>query len=474
MESNGMKARWRVSAAVAVAVGSLLVFALPSGAAPQPSSGNDTCGYPSSSFTESTVMRWAQIQGQGTAAQIVAYANDEKGLLLGVNGATPDTSAQSNGPDSYHASSASGGSPTATDPSGRVFFPALYITNVTNSSTNAGDWQNGGTPRNISNGTPFVIDVFGTWSTADVSNGKYTVTPPPVKNNWDLGSGSDAPVGTTFQDMGNEGYGAEVRWNVGDLTDSTGQPLAAGNTYRVQIIEHDGDQNKSGGDAGEFCVNLTIPGSPPPPPPPPPPPFKHTPAIRVVKFASVQCANLFHGKGVMQPAVAKKKACTGTWSKFTRKILTVTVPRNGSYAITIDYQIRVFNTGKTPLKLSWSDPRCDAGTKQGPVNVSGLSGDTLAAGGKAYYTCSHTLTQNDPNLHAPGEPFTNAAVVTGQPPSGPPVHGRSRVTVHRAHVHGPPPVCRNLKTGRPIHYRPGHKPAACKPQGPQNPRGFTG
>ncbi len=247
-------------------LGWVLAFALPGGAA---TSGNDSCGYASSSFTESTVMRWAQLNGTGLSSQIVAYGNDEKGLLLGVNGATPMSAATQNGSNgqtggaSYHAAGASGGSATATDPSGRPYFPALYITNVTANPSNptAGDLQKGGTPRNVSGGKPFVDDVFGTWATATVGSGgsNYKVTAPLDKNNWNLGTGSDAPVGTTFSAMGNEGYGAEVRWNVSDLTDSQGQPLQPGNTYRIQIIEHDGDQNKSGGDAGEFCVNLTIP-----------------------------------------------------------------------------------------------------------------------------------------------------------------------------------------------------------------------
>jgi hypothetical protein len=45
----------------------------------------------------------------------------------------------------------------------------------------------------------------------------------------------------------NEGYGTEVRW---DLV------LAAGHSYRIQVMVHDGDQNKVGGDSGEACVNF--------------------------------------------------------------------------------------------------------------------------------------------------------------------------------------------------------------------------
>src|SRR2546423_9971852 len=100
MKSKGLcmrGSRWfgaLVKGAVAlVAAGWVLALALSGGAASAgaatTASGSDSCSYPSASFTESAVMRWAQINGQGTSAQLVAYGNDEKGLLLGVNGATP-------------------------------------------------------------------------------------------------------------------------------------------------------------------------------------------------------------------------------------------------------------------------------------------------------------------------------------------------------------------------------------------------
>src|SRR5437588_237693 len=172
------------------------------------------------------------------------------------------SSATPNGANSRHASNASGGSASAQDPSGRPFYPALYISDITsnpNATSGQFDFQNGGHAVNVNGSGPFVNDVFGAWSTATISGGNYTVTPPPAKNDWTLGSGSDMPVGTTFAAMGTEGYGSEVRWNVSGLTDGAGNALQPGHTYRVQILTHDGDQNKSGGDAGEFCVKLTIP-----------------------------------------------------------------------------------------------------------------------------------------------------------------------------------------------------------------------
>jgi hypothetical protein len=680
------------------ATGVLLLAGLPGGIATAAAAGNDSCGYASSSFTESTVMRWAQVNGQGKSAQIVGFANDEKGLLLGVNGATPLASAPVNGTNSHHASNASGGDPSLKDPSNRPFYPALYISDITNNpnaTSGQYDFQSGGSPVNLNGGQPFIDDVFGAWSTATITNGNYTVTPPPAKNDWTLGTGSDQPVGTTFQAMGTEGYGAEVRWNASELTDGAGNPLQPGHTYRVQILTHDGDQNKSGGDAGEFCVTLKIPGQPssmttqaspssgtvgdtitdtatvtgsnptgtvtfelyndasctnllytdteslsggqataagykttvtgtyywvdtysgdanntaagpfpgapgtaacssdpleqtsigprhpslstratsaatvgdritdtatvtggfrptgtvtfrlyndasctnlvytdteqliggvataqgytttspgtyywvdtyngdvnntssgPYPGAPGTPacssdPLEQTPVsepgIKVVKLDSVPCADL--ASDVTQPSDV---SCAGTFTTFTQGIITLSVPHSGSYSIPIDYQIRVTNTGSTPLALSLNDPRCDAGSVAGPIRISGtLTNDTLSAGGQAYYTCTHTLTQNDPDTTISGQPFTNTATVTGTPPSGPPVHGTDIVTVDRKPLPPPPPVKRFCKAKRGPHK--GHrvrwpegkpKPRACKlpppppphPKRPKHPHGFTG
>src|SRR5437764_4922448 len=240
MEVKGMKALLRGIAALAGIAAVLLMAALPTGAATAATTtGNDTCSYPTSSFTESTVMRWGQVNGQGSSAQIVGFANDEKGLLLGVNGATTMASSPSNGTNSRHASNASGGSATAQDPSGRPFFPALYISDITsnpNATSGQFDFQNGGSPVNVNAmGPPFVNDVLGAWSTATISGGNYTVTPPPAKNDWTLGTGSDQPVGTTFTAMGDEGYGSEVRWNVSCLTDGAGNALQPGHSYRGRL-----------------------------------------------------------------------------------------------------------------------------------------------------------------------------------------------------------------------------------------------
>src|SRR6185295_4482602 len=96
---------------------------------------------------------------------------------------------------------------------GRPLFPAIFITDVTaNPTANSGDWQQGGTPV-----APNAV--FGSWKSAtkvvDETKGPWAVTittdADPAKNNWN--GVPDAPPGG-FASYGNEGYGAEVRWNV--------------------------------------------------------------------------------------------------------------------------------------------------------------------------------------------------------------------------------------------------------------------
>src|SRR5262249_17300072 len=110
---------------------------------------------------------------------------------------------------------ADSGDQAGTDTSGRPISPMLYISDITNNPNNvSGDWQWGG--------TGYAPDaVFGSWKgvvrTVDNTTAPPTVTVvcdvDPVKNGWNLGAGSDAPPAG----LANEGYGAEVRWNLADL-----------------------------------------------------------------------------------------------------------------------------------------------------------------------------------------------------------------------------------------------------------------
>jgi hypothetical protein len=76
----------------------------------------------------------------------------------------------------------------------------------------------------------------------------------PAKNNWFLGPDADpVPAGLIT-----EGYGAEVRWKLTNLVDNHNLALQANRKYRLQVIVHDGDQNKSGGDVGQGCAVATF------------------------------------------------------------------------------------------------------------------------------------------------------------------------------------------------------------------------
>jgi hypothetical protein len=154
---------------------------------------------------------------------------------------------------------ATSGDQAGVDLSGRPIAPSLYITDTTVNGPNSliGDWQYGGQAYAPNN-------VFGAWKGA-VRTVNYTTgaTPTvtvtcdadPARNGSNLGVGADTPPVA----VGGEGYGAEVRWNLSSLG------LIPGHTYRFYVMVHDGDQNKSGGDAGQAAYNLTIPGQASPP-----------------------------------------------------------------------------------------------------------------------------------------------------------------------------------------------------------------
>lgn len=250
----------------------LMIFAAPAGAlatintavapngqaatiTPLSTTGPDSCDYPDGSsarsgtiFNENTVAVHLEIFGTGSTAKIGMFANDEAALLLGVGGATPWSGSGG------HVSNPGAGNTTAMDVSGRPQYPTIFVTDITTNPLNrAGDWQQGGAA------STHVDDIFGTWTTAEIVNGQYTATKPSTKNNWSLPAGSDTPSGG-FSGLFDEGFGSEVRWNASSLHDDAGHALVAGHQYRIQVLVHDGDQNKSGGDSGELCTNLTIPG----------------------------------------------------------------------------------------------------------------------------------------------------------------------------------------------------------------------
>jgi Putative Flp pilus-assembly TadE/G-like len=242
----------------------------------KPKPGQCTLGYPyvssnprtSVTFNESTVLRaFAPAIAMGSNDTIRVWYNDEHALTLGVRqvvvktktGTATTTFSLARLPSDPGSvtnpavgSTQLSGDLAGVDPDQRPMFPALFITDITNNPTStSGDWEFGGTPIPPS-------AVYGTWKGAVVTVDKTkspattTVTPDadPAKNNWKLGAGAD----TVPSGLLNEGYGAEVVWNISSLG------LQAGHYYRMEFMVHDGDQNKAGGDSGEACNTVLMPG----------------------------------------------------------------------------------------------------------------------------------------------------------------------------------------------------------------------
>jgi hypothetical protein len=135
---------------------------------------------------------------------------------------------------------------------GRPLWPALYITDITDDLTSrSGDWQQGGT-------AVAPDKIYGMWKSVTKIVDK-TKTPNVVtiqvdadtknSNGWNLAGGQTPPPGTI-----KDKYGALVTWNVERLG------LLPGHTYRLQFMVHDGDQNKLGGDVGQSCTTIIMPG----------------------------------------------------------------------------------------------------------------------------------------------------------------------------------------------------------------------
>jgi uncharacterized repeat protein (TIGR01451 family) len=249
--------------------------------APPPPPAACTLGYPISSsnsktatvFNESEVLVAFAPPVAGVLDTIKAWADDEHALLLGVKTAAfPTVTAMAAHPSDHKGIAGGGaalqvGDPTITDLSGRPFFPSVYITDITGitddpthpestgyKATRAGDWQFGGSPQKPD-------DIFGVWKGAikstNTSTNNITTDADPVKNTWASlpGVGGEQPPNVAT--LGHQGYETEVRWNVTNLK-INGQPLQVNHNYRIQVIVHDGDQNKSGGDVGQGCMTVAI------------------------------------------------------------------------------------------------------------------------------------------------------------------------------------------------------------------------
>ena len=230
------------------------------------------CGYPYASsnpltstvFNESEVLRAIQPSGSWPNGVVSMFYNDEHALTLGVRSVAVKSASgtvTTDYPVSPLAASPASvtapntgtnvlvGDQSGLDASLRPMWPSLFVTDTTvDPSSKTGDWQQGGRPI-----SPNAL--FGSWKAAvrtvdtTVTPAKVTITPDadPAKNNWSLAGGATPPAG-----LANEGFGAEARWNVA---------LVPGHSYRLQVIVHDGDQNKVGGDSGEACVLFCAGGS---------------------------------------------------------------------------------------------------------------------------------------------------------------------------------------------------------------------
>jgi hypothetical protein len=205
---------------------------------PAAAGGNDSCGYPVSTFPESTTLCALNAVGGGAQPAVIqVFYDDEHALTLGCATSTDPVSALPSDPAAVHYPQT--GDPACVDAVARPLRPVLYITDITADPTcTAGDQQHGGHPYDP-------IAIFGTWKSATEGAGDVG-TPakadPMPGNKWNLGSSADA-VPTAAMAC-REGYGAELRFEVG---------LISGHSYRFQAIVHDGDQNK-GGDSGEACA----------------------------------------------------------------------------------------------------------------------------------------------------------------------------------------------------------------------------
>ena len=223
------------------------------------------CGYPMGTtglaavvFNESTVLEAVVPSGGEPTATIAVFYNDEHAMTLGVRQVVLMSAAGSMMTD-FPVSPLPSDPGSVTDPmlgttmitgdnsgldvSLRPMWPALFITDTTqNPNSRAGDWQSGGVPVGPK-------AVFGSWKAAvrvvdkTVNPPTATITPDadPKMNNWNLGPGSD-PVPMGLMDLG---FGAEARFVVS---------LTKGHTYRLQVMVHDGDQRKVGGDSGQACI----------------------------------------------------------------------------------------------------------------------------------------------------------------------------------------------------------------------------
>jgi uncharacterized repeat protein (TIGR01451 family) len=104
---------------------------------------------------------------------------------------------------------------------------------------------------------------------------------------------------------------------------------------------------------------------------------------------------------VLHPAIALlKEVRRGTTGAYAR------IPAEVHVGDTLSYRLTVTNPGDTPLTVTVSDPRCDAGTLSSPTGDA--DGDGLLDESETFVlTCTHAVTASDP------DPLPNTATATG-------------------------------------------------------------
>ena len=207
---------------------------------PPATGGNDSCGYPIADFVESSTLVGINALGGGSSPAIIqVFYNDEHALTLGCETPSAPVSPLSPNPAAVYYPQT--GDPACIDTVGRPLRPVVFITDLSvDPSCKAGDMQMGGPAYDP-------VAIFGTWkkATEDANHVGTPVTMDPAVNMWNLTSSAD-PVPASVMSAGREKYGTEMRFEVG---------LISGHSYRIQVIAHDGDQNK-GGDSGEACATF--------------------------------------------------------------------------------------------------------------------------------------------------------------------------------------------------------------------------
>jgi hypothetical protein len=175
-----------------------------------------------------------------TNGQIKVWYTDEHTLTLGVGSAVSAMTAN------QMLQNPQVGDRTAKDGRGYPYFPALFLTDITDNPTStAGDAQNGGT------GIPPSL-IYGAWKALGASDpGNAYATLPAAAD--PLSSVPIQYINTNTGSRGTErGYQAELIWNVNSL------PVTPGRAYRAQFVIHDGDRD---GDIGLGCTTILLTGN---------------------------------------------------------------------------------------------------------------------------------------------------------------------------------------------------------------------